>query len=134
MSEQKNAEPVRKLYSSFLEGDIEGAIDQFSEDAVLQFHFPDGALPHPNRYEGHRGLREFFDVIDKYYEVEAFENREYIVQDDLVVAICWERTKVKSTGKVIELDIVHIHEVRDGKIVKMRGFEDTYTVANAHKS
>jgi hypothetical protein len=31
MTQEKNAEPVHKVYSSFLEGDIEGAIDQFSK-------------------------------------------------------------------------------------------------------
>ena len=134
MSEQSNTETVSKLYSCFLEGDMEGVTNQFSEDAIMEFSFEEGAMPYPNRYVGHDGFRELLDVIDKYYEIETLEIREHIAQNDLVAVIGWERTKVKSTGKVIEIDFVHIHEVKDGKIVKWRGFEDTNKVANAHKS
>ena len=84
MSEQSNTETVSKLYSCFLEGDMEGATNQFSEDAVIEFSFEAGAMPYPNRYVGHDGFRELLDVIEKYYEIESLEIRETIAQDDFV--------------------------------------------------
>ena len=78
-------------------------------------------------------------------EYEQLEPREFIAQNDWVVVLLFERTRVKATSVVFEISNVHVLKLKDGKVVQLMilsrqrlrfllsspGFEDTAPIIAA---
>ena len=64
-------------------------------------------------------------MLGENLEFEQFEPREFVAQGDMVVALGYERSLIKPTGRTIEQEWAHVYTLRDGKIAKLRVFEDT---------
>jgi uncharacterized protein len=55
----------------------------------------------------------------------VFEPREFIDASEHVIVLGWEKTTALDTNKTFETEWVHVFTVRNGKIVRWRGFFDT---------
>ncbi|MEZ4674168.1 MAG: hypothetical protein R2932_08005 [Caldilineaceae bacterium] len=53
--------------------------------------------------------------------------------DDKVLSLGHERVLVRRTGKIFETDWAHLFTIQSGKIVKLREYYDTATMAEAFK-
>jgi ketosteroid isomerase-like protein len=53
--------------------------------------------------------------------------------DDKVLALGNERVAVRATGKIFETEWAHLFTMQDGKIVKLREYYDTATMAAAFR-
>ena len=67
-------------------------------------------------------------------ELEAFEPRQLIAAGDDVVAHIRIAYTVKRTGKRVDEEQLHWWTVRDGKIARLRHFEDTAQVMAAWRA
>jgi ketosteroid isomerase-like protein len=110
-------------FHSEAENDIEAALELYTDDII----FEAGALNGLNRsFSGKEAVAKFYrelwaamkDVRFQFLQRFATENR---VVDDSLVSFevardgCWPHF---STGQKIEMRLVHIFEMRDGKISK----------------
>jgi ketosteroid isomerase-like protein len=114
---------VHGHFHSEAENDIEAALRLYTDDIV----FEAGALNGLNRsFSGKQAVAKFYcelwatmrDVKFKFLQRFATEDR--VVDDSLVTFEvvrdgCWPHF---STGQKIEMRLVHIFEMRDGKISK----------------
>jgi ketosteroid isomerase-like protein len=50
---------------------------------------------------------------------------EFLASGDTVAAVVRYTSSGKATGKQLDLPVVHVWDVRDGKIVRFRQFADT---------
>ena len=134
MSAQQNKQLIQKALAEFAEGKADTFLDALAEDVVLETaRYPQDILKIKGPYHGKEGMLEFLGLVDQYFETLAFEPREFIAEDDKVVVLLYEKSRVKSTGKEIEQDFVQIWTLRGGKIVHCKLSEDTYAILEAFK-
>jgi ketosteroid isomerase-like protein len=70
----------------------------------------------------------FFGAFVENVALEAFEPRQFIADADEVIAYIRIAYAVKRTGERVEQEQLHWWTVRDGKIARVRHFEDTAQV------
>jgi uncharacterized protein len=134
MSERENTETVRRLFAAFGSGDVATLMSLLSEDVVWFLPGDPGVVPHAGERRGHAGASQFFQLLGGAVEFEQFEPREFVAQNDKVVALGTERGRVRATGKTFDNPWALVFTVRDGLITEFRGYEDTAAVASAFRA
>ena len=110
-------------FHSEAENDIEAALQLYTDDII----FEAGALNGLNRsFSGKQAVAKFYRELwatmrdVKFQPLQRFATEDRVVDDSLVSFEmvrdgCWSHF---STGQKIEMRLVHIFEMRDGKISK----------------
>jgi uncharacterized protein len=134
MSEQANEQVVLRLYAAFGQGDMQGIMDVLAEDVDWLFVGRPEDVPFAGQRHGHEQMKEFFRIVGETAgEIYEFGPREVMSFDDKVLVLGHERVRVRATGRVFETDWAHLFTVHDGKIVRLREFYDTATMAEAFR-
>jgi ketosteroid isomerase-like protein len=119
---ESNVELVQRLFDSFAEGGIEAALGVLSEDLVIEI--PPEMSAEPDSYHGHEGARRYFDGFDGMIEEIRYEALELIPVGDAVLAHVRLSGRGVSSGLDVSLDPYVMHELADGKIVRIRPYPD----------
>jgi ketosteroid isomerase-like protein len=118
-----NVEVVQRLFDSFTEGGIEAALDGLSEDLVIEI--PPDMSAEPDEYHGHEGARRYFDGFDGMIEQLRYEALELIpVGEERVLAHVRLSGRGASSGLDVALEPYVMHELADGKIIRIRPYPD----------
>jgi uncharacterized protein len=126
-----NTAIVQQAYKQFQSGDIDGVISHL--DANVDWSLPKiDNVRIGGQYMGHAGVRTFFNMLAADQDVVAFEPREFMANDDTVVAIGDYRWRVKATGKEFSSPFAHAFTFRDGQVIRFREFADTAAAARAY--
>ena len=133
MSEQGNEQVVHQLYTAFGRGDMPGILDTLAEDIDWLFVGRPEDVPFAGHRRGHEQMEEFFGIVGETVEPLEFGPREVMSFDDKVLALGHERVRVKATDRVFETDWAHLFTLSNGKIVRLREFYDTATMAEAFR-
>lgn len=72
-----------------------------------------------------RRISDFFKVLGESLETLQFELRDFIAQGNKVVVVGYQRGRAKPTGRLYEIEFVHLWSVRDGKISEFWVYTDT---------
>ena len=108
-------------FHSEAENDVEAALKLYTDDII----FEAGALNGLNRsFSGEQGVEKFYRELwatmkdVKFQGIQRFATEDRVVDDSLVAFEvvrdgCWPHF---SAGQNIEMRLVHIFEMRDGKI------------------
>ena len=134
MSDQDNVRIVQDAYDAFKRGDIEGLLKLLAADVEWTTPGPTEIMPAAGTRRGPEGVAEFFKTLSEQEDVELFEPQEYIAQGDKVVAISKYRGRVKATGRTADADLVHVFDIKDGKVKRFREFFDTASVLPAFET
>ena len=132
MAEQ-NMKLVQKGYEYFGQGDMEGVLSLTSEDWIQVMPGSPEAVPWAGTFEGHEGFMKFGMLLMENAEILNSVHKEYIAQRDKVVVLFHETLRIKSTGRSVEFDAVAVWTVKDGKLISLNIYEDTYPIAEAFK-
>src|SRR5215218_3346781 len=124
MSDPTNVDVVQRFYGAFGQGDIPAALDFLADDVEWTFQAP-SVIPFAGTRRGREGVAEFFSLVGETLEFQQFEPREFVAQGDTVVVLGFERNLIKPTGHTFEQEGAQVYTLRDGKIAKHRGFENT---------
>lgn len=92
---------------------------------------PPDLLPWAGTFRGQDGIRRWFEALRGAVEYDRFEPLELIAQGDSVVELIHGAGWVRATGRRYESVIVRIWTIRDGKVVRVRSFYDTYAYVSA---
>jgi ketosteroid isomerase-like protein len=127
---ENNLDVVRRGYEAFGRGDLNGLLAEL--DPQVQWVTPGPTeLATSGRRTGVQEVAEFFKVLNDVFDIQRFEAREFIEQGNRVIVLGDETTRVRASGKVLELDWVHVFTVRNGKVVTFQDFFDTAAVVAA---
>ena len=129
MSEH-NLDVVRRGYEAFGRGDINALLGLFDEQISWVTPGPP-ELATSGRRTGPQEVAGFFAAVNQLFDIQRFEPREFIARGDLVVVLGSETAVARSTGKVIDLDWVHVFTVRNEKVAAFQEFFDTAAVVAA---
>ncbi|MFQ5761896.1 MAG: nuclear transport factor 2 family protein [Candidatus Bathyarchaeia archaeon] len=134
MGEQENVQAVQRLFAAFGRGDLPGVLDMLAED--VDWQSPATRTEHaqiswsrPRR--GREQVAQFFKELAEKVQPEPLEPLDFTAQGDKVVVEGRNRGRVKSTGRNYEHDWVMVFTLREGKIVRHRGYYDTADILAA---
>ncbi|HWT01045.1 MAG TPA: nuclear transport factor 2 family protein [Pyrinomonadaceae bacterium] len=125
MTERDNMGIVRQAYDAFRGGDIQGVLNLLADDVDWLQPGPPDVIPFAGQYRGRDQVGEFFSRLGGAEEAELFEPLEFFASGERVVALGRYRGRVRATGRVNEVEWVHVFTVRGGKIVSHRQYSDT---------
>ena len=127
MSEQ-SVEVVKRAYAAFAEGDVPAVLGMFADD--IEWHEAEG-MPYGGVYRGGEAvLQNVFGPISQDVEGFAVTPEEFMATGDTVAVVVSYTGTGKATGKPLDLPIVHVWDIQDGKAVRFRQFADTVKFAD----
>ena len=126
MSEQ-NVEYVKGVYGAFARGDVPAVLGAFAED--IEWFEAEG-MPYGGLYRGPEAVAQnVFGPITEDVEGFAVTPEELIGSGASVAAVVRYTGTGKATGKALDVPVVHVWEIRDGKLARFRQFIDTVKYA-----
>ena len=124
-----NLEVVRRLFDQYAEGGVEAVLDGAGENLVIEI--PPDMSAEPDTYHGHDGVRRYFGGFEGMIEDVRYEALELTAAGDLVLAHIRLSGRGVSSGLGVGLDAWVIHELSDGKIVRIRPYADLESARSA---
>ncbi|KAA5549213.1 nuclear transport factor 2 family protein [Adhaeribacter rhizoryzae] len=131
MNEQENVKVVQEGYRLFLTGEIENLMPHYTEDVEYIVPGPTDLSPIAGRYIGKDGVKQFYSKVGATFEFSVFEPLEMIAQGDKVVVLGHYQSKARATGQPLNIEWIHVFQLRDGKVSRFQIYEDTATVVAA---
>lgn len=126
MSEQ-NVEFVESIYGAFARGDVPTVLGAFAED--IEWFEAEG-MPYGGLHRGGQAVaQKVFGPISEDVEGFAITLEELIGSGATVVAVVRYTGTGKATGKALDVPVVHVWDIRDGKLARFRQFIDTVKFA-----
>ncbi len=133
MNEQENMKAVERIYTAFGQGDIPAMLNLLAEDIDWLFSGP-ADIPFAGRYRGREQVARFLKIVGETIEIEQFEPQEFITKGNKVVVLGHEQMRVKSNGRTLETDWVHVFTLRNSKVVKINElYYDIATIVAAFR-
>jgi uncharacterized protein len=118
---QANVEVVRRLYEALAAADFATVLAITDPDIEIS---QTAELPWGGEYRGHDGLAEFAGKLTNSIS-SAVTHHSMFPAGDRVVQVGKTSGTVNETGARFDIDEVHVHTLRDGKIVRFEAHIDT---------
>lgn len=126
MSEQ-SVEFLKGLYAAFGRGDVPAVLAGWADD--IEWHEAKG-MPYGGVYRGGDAVvANVFGPITTDVEGFAVTPEEFVGSGDTVAALVRYTGTGKVTGKTLDVPVVHVWDIRDGKVTRFRQFIDTVKFA-----
>jgi ketosteroid isomerase-like protein len=132
MSEQTNLQIVQAAYAAFGRGDIPAVLGVMAPDITMGIVGRIKDAPFFGIRSGIEGAAEFFRDLDAAHEINTFEPQRFVAAGDLVLIWGKYRWTMRRSGMSDETEWFHVIDLRDGKMVKWRGHNDTAMLAEAY--
>jgi ketosteroid isomerase-like protein len=122
MAEQ-SVEVVRGIYEALGRGDMPGVLGAMADN--IEWYEAEG-MPYGGVYHGGEAVAQnVFGPITQDIPDFAVTPEEFIASGDAVAVVARYTGTGKATGKQLDLPVVHVWDVREGKIARFRQFADT---------
>ena len=120
---EQSVEAVKSLYEAFGRGDVPAVLGAMAAD--IEWHEAEG-MPYGGVHHGPEEVAQnvFGPQIEDIPDF-AVTPEEFITSGDTVAVVARYTGTGKATGKALNLQVVHVWDVRDGKIARFRQFADT---------
>ncbi len=126
MTEQ-NVEFVNGIYDAFARGDVPAVLGAFADD--IEWFEAEG-MPYGGLHRGPDAVAQrVFGPITEDVEGFAVTPEELIGSGATVAAVVRYTGTGKATGKALDVPVVHVWDIRDGKLARFRQFIDTVKYA-----
>ena len=126
-----NTQLIQSIYEAFGRGDAPFIASRVRQDARWDFNVTASDVPWHVPVTGPSEVPRFLGAFVENVTLEAFEPRQFVAADDEVMAHIRIAYTVKRTGERVEQEQLHWWTVRDGKVARLRHFEDTAQVVAA---
>ena len=120
---EQSVQVVKGMYEAFGRGDVPAVLGAMTDDiAWYQAEgMPRGGLHRGPDAVAHNVFGPLIEDIPDF----ALAPEEFIASGDTVAAVVRYTGTGTDTGKTLNLQVVHVWDVRDGKVARFRQFVDT---------
>jgi len=120
---EKSIEVVKGIYEAFGRGDVPAVLAAMADD--IEWYEAEG-MPYGGLHHGPDAAARnvLGPVVHDIPDVAAMPE-ELIASGNTVAVVAHYTGTGKATGKELDLRVVHVWDVRDGKIARFRQFADT---------
>jgi ketosteroid isomerase-like protein len=129
---ERNVEVIRAIYAAFGKGDIPAVLAHVAEQTRWDFDVGPSPVPWHVPVTKKDEVPRFLAAFGENVQLGAFEPKDFIHSADHVVAHIHIAYTVRRTGKTVDMDQLHWWTLRDGKVTRLRHFEDTAAVLAAY--
>jgi ketosteroid isomerase-like protein len=120
---EQSVEVVKDIYEAFGRGDVPAVLGAMAAD--IAWHEAEG-MPYGGVYHGGEAVAQnVFGPITQDVADFAVTPEEFIASGDTVAAVVRYTGTGKTTSEKLDLPVVHVWKVRDGKVQQFRQFIDT---------
>jgi ketosteroid isomerase-like protein len=120
---EQSVEVVRAAYDALGRGDLAGVLGAMADD--IEWHQAEGG-PYGGVYHGGEAVAQnVFGPLMRDIPNFALAPEEYIASGDTVAVVVRYTGTGTNTGKELDLPVVHVWDVRGGKLAQFRQFMDT---------
>jgi len=131
MSQHDNLAIVKEIYDAVGRGDVAAILDRVADDVDWAAEAASKAAPWYGPRAGQDGVASFFADIAASVEISAFTPHSFAAsQDDVHLLVDWTIRPI-ATGREASMTMHHYWRLRDGKVTRFRGSEDTELTAAA---
>jgi uncharacterized protein len=132
MSEQ-NVRVIQPIYGAFGKGDVEGVLSFVADATRWDFDVTaQSPVPWHAPVTSKADVPKFLAAFVENVTLAAFEPNHFIHSGDDVVAHIRIAYTIRRTGKKVEMDQLHWWTLHEGKVIRLRHFEDTAAVLEAY--
>ena len=119
---ESNLDIVRSLFEGYRREGIDGVLHTMDENILIEI--PADLSAEPDDYRGHDGVRRYFAGFDGMIEDVRYDPIELIPVADAVIAHIRLSGRGSSSGVDVDLEAFVVHELANGRIVRMRPYAD----------
>ena len=120
---EQSLDVVKGVYEAFGRGDVPAVLGAMADD--IEWHEAEG-MPYGGVYNGGEAVaKNVFGPITEDIPDFAVKPEEFIASGNAVAAVVRYTGTGKAAGKQLNLPVVHVWDVRNGKIAQFRQFIDT---------
>lgn len=131
MSAQTNLEMVQAIFDGYTKHrSLTPLLEAITEDVIYEVTI-EKDTPLGGQFVGREGLIKYFTNVSALVQQLELTVKGFVAAGDKVVALGFERSLVKKTGKIFESECAVIHTFRGDKIEKIEVIEDCTAIAEA---
>jgi ketosteroid isomerase-like protein len=123
---------IEALYGAFGQGDVPAILGMLAQDVSWDFVGRAEDYPVFGRRSGRDGAVGFFQALGENEDIEAFEPQAFHAAGEVVVVEGRAALTLKKNGVKVAYDWAHLFTVRDGLIVRFKGFTDSARIVEAY--
>lgn len=123
-------DPVKEIFRLFSEDNRDAMLNHISTDFRWRYHGPD-EIPWAGYYEGHEGVRRFFDVVDRHLSITHFEIDDYIDAGSKVIVAGRSEARLLSNNNSYKAHWINIFSVKGDTVTALEDLYDTGAVLKA---
>lgn len=127
-----NVEVVKQAYGAFGKGDLPGVLALMTDDVQIGIVGRKEDAPFFGMHDGKGGAQEFFQQLGGAHEIHAFEPQRFVAAEDMVFVWGAYEWTMRTSGVHKRSNWLHVLTVRDGKIARWHGHNDTAMLAKAY--
>jgi uncharacterized protein len=129
MNQHENLRIVQEIYDAVGRGDVPAILDRVTDDVDWSAEADSRAAPWYGPRAGQTGVADFFRDLADSIEITEFTPHGFAAgQDDVHLLVHWTFRSI-TTGRQASMTMHHYWRLRDGKIERFRGSEDTEQTA-----
>ena len=128
-----NCAVARKLYDAFLAGDLESIYALLDPEIEWEIVGSE-EVPHFGVYRGIDEVKRFFSIIGEINRVESFEVLALTETASGAYVECRERGHFAGHPMHFDMRSCQLLDIRDGRIVRFRIYQDTAQMVDAWRS
>jgi ketosteroid isomerase-like protein len=129
MAAEDNVKTIQSLYDAFGRGDVDTILASVADDIDWAAEAASDAAPWYGPRRDKDAVAKFFADIGGTLEVLEFTVQSIVASGDEVMALIRFRFTPTGGGDEGDMNVHHYWRLRDGKVEKYRGTEDTAQMA-----
>ena len=131
MSQQDNIRIVKDIYDVVGRGDLDAILERVTDDVDWAAEVAGTAAPWHGPRAGKQGVASFFEDINASIEISEFAPHSYADEEDHVHLLVDWTFRPLANGRQTSMTMHHYWQLRDGKVAKFRGSEDSVPTSEA---
>ena len=130
MDNLSNQQIIEDMYNNYAKGNMSAVLSCFNKDVIWE---RPGApfIPFAGIFKGIEEVSKMFAVQATTLSIKKFIPEKICTNEDTVVVLGHDTVDVVSTGKTYSTDWAQSFTLKDGKIIYVRVYLDTRTIADA---
>jgi len=130
VNQQDNLSIVKAIYDAVGSADIEAILGRVADDVDWAAEAASQAAPWYGQRAGQDGVASFFKDLASSVEISEFTPHAFAAAgDDVHLLVNWTIRSI-ATGRSASMTMHHYWQLRDGKVTRFRGSEDTELTAS----
>jgi ketosteroid isomerase-like protein len=125
---------VQEVYAAFGRGDVTGLLRKLTPDVAWEVSGRRGDYPTFGAWPGREGVLAFFQTMAEVEDIHEFAPVSLHPAGETVLAQGRVALTLKTNGRALAYDWLHVFEVREGKVAAFREFYDTAQVVEAYRA